>query len=75
MFTVAYIYYRLQKRHFTIQQMVGLYKDPEGEKISFMSSVVERSIGGGNEVKALRQRVAELEHNLRKRVSIYLSTI
>ena len=55
--------------------MVGLYKDPEGEKISFMSSVVERSIGGGNEVKALRQRVAELEHNLRKRVSIYLSTI
>ena len=36
------------------QQMVGLYKDPEGEKIPFMSSVVERSIGGGNEVKALR---------------------
>ena len=51
--------------------MVGLYRDPTGEKISFMSnSVIDHSIGGSNEVRELQRRVTELENSLKRRVSI-----
>ena len=46
--------------------MVGLYKDPEGDKITFMSTVTQQS---DREVVELRRRVSELERSLKKRVS------
>lgn len=55
-------------------QMVGLYKDPNGDKIRFLSSVGNRSIGTetNDQVKQLQQRVSELESSLRKYVSVYI---
>lgn len=55
-------------------QMVGLYKDPNGDKIKFLSSVGNRSIESETniEVKKLRKRVTELENSLRKYVSVVL---
>ena len=53
--------------------MVGLYKDPNGDKINFMSSIgINRSIGSepNDQVKQLQRRVSELETSLRKYVSV-----
>ena len=50
--------------------MVGLYKDPEGEKITFVSTI-NRSVGGESEMKELRRRVTQLENTLKQRVSNY----
>ena len=52
--------------------MVGLYKDPEGDKIVIgLSSSIDR--GSQNEVVELRRRISELEKNLQQRVSTALS--
>ena len=48
--------------------MVGLYKDPHGNKITFLSTPLLRSIGD-NEMRELRRRVVELENSLKQRVS------
>ena len=52
--------------------MVGLYKDPNGDKITFPSSVGNHGIGTetNDQVKQLQQRVFELESSLRKNVSV-----
>ena len=52
--------------------MVGLYKDPDGKKITFLSSVGNRSIGAetNDQVKQLQRKVSELESSLRKYVSV-----
>ena len=46
--------------------MVGLYRDPEGDKITFVSSVVVHTNGNSTEVRELRRRVSELENSLIK---------
>lgn len=47
--------------------MVGLYKDPEGDKIVIgLSSTIDR--GSQNEVVELRRRISELEKSLQQRV-------
>ena len=52
--------------------MVGLYKDPNGDKITFPSSAGNHSIGTetNDQVKQLQRRVSELESSLRKYVSV-----
>ena len=52
--------------------MVGLYKDPEGDKITFMSTVTQQS---DKEVVELRRRVSELERSLKQRVSLTIKSI
>ena len=50
----------------TCFQMVGLYKDPEGNDITtFAAQVTEQSNG---EVVELRRRISELENTLKKQV-------
>ena len=53
-------------------QMVDLYKDPNGDKITFPSSVGNHSIGTetNDQVKQLQRRVSELESSLKKYVSV-----
>lgn len=51
--------------------MIGLYKDPQGEKISVMASIPAREpssadLHSGEEVKGLRRRITELEKSLRQ---------
>ena len=55
--------------------MVGLYKDPEGETITFVTSIQkdistpDRSSVGETEMKKLRRRISELENSLKQHVS------
>jgi gamma-aminobutyric acid type B receptor len=51
-----------------VPRMVGLYKDPHGNKITFLSTPLPRSIGD-NEMRELRRRVVELENSLKRRRS------
>ena len=51
--------------------MVELYKDPDGDKINFMSSTIDRR--SEKEVVELRRRINELERSLKKRVSVSYS--
>ena len=56
--------------------MVGLYKDPNGEMITFVTSAqndnstLDRSSVGKTEMRKLRRRINELENSLKQHVSI-----